>query len=645
MAVKFVDTSQSFPRPKMGQVSSIRPAEGSAGFEYHSDRPEDQVIFSYLNEEVLSWPFPNTPYEPITNKVFVTSEVAEFERLAEEHRPAKDQVITLIHNPGHSAIAVSNQRDYRCRIIAGDDFVGVMQKVVERSNTKSFSYGLDDLLGYGYLAQLNQIIREGTLDIQGLQEGIGFLKLNAVWNSYGACTNFLYDKLSSTGLIFDSVESLIDKVVSEAKFDQLFQDIATQVLQKKEPEALFFGQQAQAKLDELHHILNLVLSYLPDLDFLLDLFWERFNALLQNSKQFYDFLVRFAKAKTTFDQTFYQALGTEGFNQLFGSQGKKLMDSSDKFVELMIGGGLFGAVPFLIGTLYQIIYDLVMLVINLCWYAYWSASGVVAWLFKPDQTASEQEERIAADKSVLDMFTFGFNLDDIPGQLTKISGYLIGLLKDAVDSFIDHAAEYGKTVGGIVASGTIIIANGALSLITSGYPPKPTLWNRIWYITKQWFNIGCLLGPIIVDIVLLFCSGGVSGIFSGATKLSKLDKVGDGFRFFYKTKAFLEKASFVKQFQKRIPGELITLLQRLLSQLASITRSIKDQIRALLRAANGAFGKSKKAWDDVEIEQLARKLDQWYDIAGVVDLFAAIAYFFIGGTDAQINEQGKVVAT
>ena len=45
-----------------------------------------------------------------------------------------------------------------------------------------------------------------------------------------------------------------------------------------------------------------------------------------------------------------------------------------------------------------------------------------------------------------------------------------------------------------------------------------------------------------------------------------------------------------------------------------------------------------------DIDALANKMDTWYNVAGAIDLFAALAYFFIGGNNAIINTQSKVQA-
>ena len=41
---------------------------------------------------------------------------------------------------------------------------------------------------------------------------------------------------------------------------------------------------------------------------------------------------------------------------------------------------------------------------------------------------------------------------------------------------------------------------------------------------------------------------------------------------------------------------------------------------------------------------LANKIDNWYGIASIIDLFAALVFILIGGENTKVNPKGKVVA-
>ena len=577
---------------------NIRPEEIDSGFIYHQQSKNDKNIFEYLNQKIFDGTYPVSDYESISNNVFVVYSENEMDEALSNHPPNSLEITTVILNHNPNRISVSNQEEYVSVLVIGEKFKEILKELNKKSNTKQFSYGLDQLLGYDYSTQLNSLIKEGRLTIEGLDNLASHLKLNSVINSFTSCAKYFYSKAKQKGYLFHSIDELIHEFFSVENYGGLVKSIKGIVLnQGSKPDLFGFAKKGQEKIDEIINFFESMASYLPSIDFLLDFFWESFDAMIATNQEVHDFLRKLFHAKNRFEKAMYKSGGTEIYNQLFGPKGKQMLDDSGKHIELMIGGGLFGTIPFLFGTIYQIIYDIVNLITNLCWYAYWGTAGALSWLFKPDET--KKKDMVKADESLLEMFTFNFDLNELPQTLSKIFGKMASLIKLALDNFIENAKEYGKTAGKIMGELITTMASGTLSLMTSGYPKKPTLWNRFTYIIKQWFSIGCILGPILVDIILLFCSGGVSGIFSAASKLGKLDKVGDvmkyGFRFYTKTKKIIASSGFYKKFDALIPKALKDLLQNLLEQLWAITSSLPDFFKVLFNVVNEKLAKAGKA--------------------------------------------------
>ncbi len=623
-------------------LSSVQPPLDHSGFVYYSDEARDNPLLEYLNRNVFDGQYPVSSYDMMANKVIILPDESLLDNHPASRQPEANEVVTLIVNPGAEEISVANESSFLSLITIGDQVKEVIRHILALSESKDVSYGLDDILGYGYYKNLTDLSQNGFLRMENLNELAGYMKLIAASNSFTSCAAYLLETVQAKGLLFNSLEDIVQNVFNEIDLDSLFNSIKGVVLNKSEPTARQFLEKGQATLAEMESLFGKVVSYLPAMDFLFEFFWKQFNKNLEMHQQTYEFLKRFSKAKSEFDQAMSVSAGETIYKEVMGPTGDKILGDAARHAELLVGGGLFGTIPFLVGTIYQIIYDIINLVINLCWYAFWAASGIVQWMFAKKETP--EKEMIAADESLLSLFTMDFDLEKIPGMLVDFSKEMSKMLSAAIESFIAHAAEYGEKVGKMLGSGIVSIGSGVLSLITSGYPKKPTLWNRFVYIVRQWFNIGCILGPLMVDIILMFCSGGISGIFSGAAKLGKLDKVGDAFRFFYKTKELIESLTFFEKMKGLVHPRLIQIGEKIVRQLWSITRSLQSQMKALLHAANEALGLTSKPLAKTEIDAIARKIDLFYDIASVVDLFAALLYFLIGGKEANVNPKGKVVS-
>ena len=200
-------------------------------------------------------------------------------------------------------------------------------------------------------------------------------------------------------------------------------------------------------------------------------------------------------------------------------------------------------------------------------------------------------------------------------------------------------------VGQLLAQGAIGAAGGMLSLFTAGYPVGEGVFTHVVYQIKQWFNIGCVLGPILVDIILLFCSGGSSGVFSLAAKAGKLGDAAKLARFATKLPKAFEATSLFRAAARKIPKALVERVSKLVHQLWAIVGKLSDQIGVLLKAVNDKLRRSGKAVPEADMTKIAARLDNWYDAAGAADVFAAVIYFLIGGTDAVVTPAAEVKPT
>ncbi len=622
-------------------MSRVLPTPNSR-FSFADSAPQNIDLLQKLNIEISDGECPNEDYEGIDYHIQVTNDSSDFNDLKASFDKIESGVFVIIHNPSSSSIStIASEQKIKAFIRYGENFKDLIRQMMSLSEDVNVSKGFDVLLGHQYDAIFERIIDHDELEIDHWHDVKRLLKLGFISNSFSSCSHYLYQMMSNKGYIFSSFKDLFDDILPLNFIEDLLEQAEQRIKNDLKPDALNYLVDGQKRIASILESINKVSAYLPSPTFLMEFFWSKFNSYLKEKKEMFDFLMKMSKAKTTFESNMLQAMGSEAITQIFGAEGSRLYKNSGKYAELMIGGGLFGSIPFLIGTVYQIIYDIINLIINLVWYAGKGIQGVLAWILSLGHKPAQ--DQISADKDLLKMLIFDFDLKKFFSKdLPSIFSLLLKFTKKAVNSFIDHAAEYGQTVGKFLGNGLVKIGSGALQLITKGYPKKPNLMDRFIWLVKQWFNIGCLLGPIIVDIVLMFCSGGTTGIFSAAAKMGKLGKLGEAARFAGKAGESVKSLTVFSKVGELIPKKLNDLIETLINQLWAITSYANDVLKTFVAWASKSKG-DVLTQDD--LVKFGEKLDQWFTIASFVNLFAALAYMIIGNDHSKISREGKLVAS
>ena len=628
-------------------IGKVIPIAENSKFSYLGDGSGASAFFRMLNRNIYDGICPKTDYEGFDVSIHYTfeSSTTAQENLITE-KLSETEVKIVVCSETAAPDQIYSERNLQSVFLFGNqfsDFIKYLQELIGNSD-KEVSYGLDDLIGYDYNNLFDQITgsKDNRIEISSWQHAQGMLKLIYLNNCFSSISKYIYDKLGSKDLIFDSIQDLIKKAVPEGYFESLLPQINDRFKSEQKADFFKFKEIGEAKLDELVAFFSSIEKYLPSSQFLYELFWSYLNKQLKLHKKLFKLLQRISKAKSDFESNLVASMGKESIELIFGKEGKKLLSPGKKYVEMMIGGGLFGAIPFLIGTIYQIIFDIINLIINLLWYGYKASESLLKWLLKKPE--STDEDKIVADNSLVELFTMGFSLESlIKEDLPAVIKSTVSMAVRLINNFLDNAAEYGTWVGKMIAKGAIKVGQGLLNLITKSYPKKPTLIKRFIWIIKQWFNIGCLLGPLLVDIILMFCSGGLTGVFSAAVKLGKADKVYDGIRFLKSSKKLIESSDFLLKLKKYIPNSLATKLDDILIKVWAVMGKIQDQIKIIIKATVDMMPKGKKL-NDQQMMALANKIDNWYGIASIIDLFAALIFILIGGENTKVNPKGKVVS-
>jgi hypothetical protein len=208
--------------------------------------------------------------------------------------------------------------------------------------------------------------------------------------------------------------------------------------------------------------------------------------------------------------------------------------ANSRVLKFAAAGAVVGSVAFTVGTVYQIIYDIVDAFVQIIKYT-GAGIGYLYGAARDTLTAAATEPEAAlapaSDETVLSLFS-GFDVEaflttDLPMLIADLRTTALGI----VDDFIENAHRYGEAAAEFL---TRVLGQGAettLSVLFDAYEASASVLDRMLYAVKQWFSLGTMLGPMIDDIVLMFCWGGASGVASAAAKLGKLDEIGDALAF------------------------------------------------------------------------------------------------------------------
>lgn len=343
-------------------------------------------------------------------------------------------------------------------------------------------------------------------------------------------------------------------------------------------------------------------------------------------------IVQYCEAKQRFEKVFYSELvNAKNISGVL----KDIIDDYKKheqeITELVVIGATAGTSAFVIGTIYQIFYDIISAFVTLIQYAYYGAVGLATYAY--NAVAGESKEP-AIDYAAITQFFTSFDLEGfLTNDLPELADGVIQLCYDVLDDFINNAEKYGTLVANYVTDACGGVLSGTMSLFLQPYDSNASLPSRVWWGVTQWFNLGALLGPVIVDVILFFCSGGTGGVVSATTKLGKLEKVGDALRYTKKAMTLIEDIPAFANIIKKIPTRIKTLIIKIFQQLWDATGAFADKFKDLIIQAYKAANNSALP----SMEEIALRIDDAYDTAEGINFFIAICLMFFGGS---INEEG-----
>jgi hypothetical protein len=631
---------------------------------FFADSPRGRSIIRDAEQKIGRYQFGNTEFDGYNVRLFVSSDQDSIRTWESVLKPAPNELIVLFWNneglniPFGSPFAFTATEGFAPEIgvggrsieeMFGADDHGFTLLAGEKVRTtiehfKNYRHPSRDQRWFGALwspltddRALNVFVETSALVGQGYDKALGVLSFITELNH-----SIYQSVITSLPNPFELMEQM-EKIVS----DNLYHMVDEALSSKVATQAFDFAEQGQAMISYVTSLVEEALDSIPTVEYLARSFWVRLNERYEYEEPpegEYEFDPRdFEAAKREFEeQIYYTVASPENLKKIAGGMFEDLSKHSEELIVLAIAAPTIGLSYFILGTVWQIIYDIVSAIVMIAQLGYYAVGGIYSYLTAPevnteDWANMDEETMNSLFPSFDEEARTKFINEDLPKIIEDIRAFTRPLMAD----FIHQPRYYGQMVGDFIAEN--ILANtvdGAFWLLTTPYPKNEGFFSKLWWVIKQYFNLGAMLGPIIVDIVLLFCSGGASGVFSGAAKLGKVDKVSDILRYTQRSVDAIKSASRYTQIIEMIPLRLRTKIFELFERLWMWVADIVEVIKDVFKFVNNKLPEAKRLPTE-NIDELARLFDKWNDRLQIAGLVAALGLLFFGPT-TQINEEGKV---
>jgi hypothetical protein len=421
-------------------------------------------------------------------------------------------------------------------------------------------------------------------------------------------------------------------------FASLLEADARTVLTGSGAESLSFESASSSFLDALRKEFGWFFDALPTTPLGESYLLQQMLTSLAGSR-----VLRMAQAKQEFELAFIGSLlSAESLGSVFSENLAELQVRSSQLVDLAAGGAIVGTIAFSIGTIYQIIYDIIDTFIQIITYG---AQGI-GYLYgvAKDTLMEEPADALApaADSVIADLFppfdVATFLSEDLPTLVAEIES----VVSEIIEDFIDHASEYGESAAEHLTKALGSATSTMFDALFEPYDESASLLDRMLYVIEQWFRVGTTLGPLLVDIGLLVCSGGSSGVVSAATKLGKLDKAWStivstarSIEAVKKLPAYARIAGIFAR-NAKLTTTITKVFDRLWNAVGPAADQVKDMIDAMYDANPGAAD-----WPDAL--EVAQWIDKWYDRASTINFFVGILVLL--SAQGEVDSDGNVVVS
>ncbi len=510
-----------------------------------------------------------------------------------------------------------------------EGFTAVRQNVTQRS--------LFQIKSEGSATTEGEVETAGLFSLANLQQAV-FGQLDDCWRMLPSAADLRSYETQWFNRLQSAMEAAARSILDAGEQQRLAEDdgsLSRDGLLDFSTKAFDVGQYATELSSGLLGKIDKAFKLLPDVGWVFEHFMTKLGEWYAGSD-----LIALMKANQTFKQEVVATiLSKDTLADAFGSNLTTFTRNQQQIGDLAIGGAVVGSTAFVVGTVYGIIYDIISTFVMIIKYSF----AGIKWVFRQGLDAASsamvpQDMAAVSDETVQSWFP-SFDLKSFFQQdLPEMCKLLVDLARKVIEDFKAHAAEYGRLVGSYVGKAMGGALQGGLKLMFDAYDASASLLERVWYVIKQWFRIGSVLGPLVVDLILMVCTAGSGTVLSAAAKLSKVEKLGDAMRFLKLSRKAVESLDVYKRMVGMVPTRLITLVQKVIQKVWNAVGAVKDQVNDALRLA---FGAKVDAPDGDDVRWLLELVDVWYQRCSTLNFLIAIVLLITGGST--VDQKGQIV--
>jgi len=564
---------------------------------------------------------------PFQIRVVAGSDVNELEALYMSNEPQKFEVNFFLNGDDNGKSFVKFGSEFRTRFLKLKDFGSGKNPIkINGYNDLNFLKALKDgcftdtnstslFTRLVHLSQLVSIVMSPVYDLVNNLKGLNILSMAETYFE-SIITELVVQVESTINEANDDPENPMNQILFFNQAESFLEDF------KKQYFDTYFG--------------NLILSD-TNLEYLNDCLQYYFKDNL---------FMKYWDAKNKFDEALINSLtNTDNLDATVIGFIEDFKKNKEQLTDMALGGAIMGSACFTIGTIYQIIYDIVNTIVQLVKYSLAFLQYLGGEVLEALQSVEEEDNSHPYDVNIISSFFPSFDVNKFLSEDLKPLVYgLRDLVLNILDNFIINASEYGTMAGNFMHHIAQKSISGVLKLIFKPYDQNASFLDRLWWVVTSYFNIGTILGPIIVDLILLICSGGTLGVVSATAKFGKIAKVDKLFRFAKESAEGLQNLKLFTTLDKMIPAKLRALISKLLDDLWAAIGSAWDAVKSIIERGKSyitiAYNELKNTDGLPSLDSILKTIDNFYDGASLINFVISLYLILFGG---EINEEGNLV--
>lgn len=591
------------------------------GIQFICDDPQSTDLLDVLRKGLETLPPPGK-YENsyLDSRVFISGDPS-----FKPNVKAGEKEVSVFIRPGGSGDA----GNYQVSLLTGDKWKHILQLYLDTppdSNTERYL----GLFADGFTEEkISLLIKTGALEDLVFEDAAGFLQ-------FVQLVNISLSPLATlAGLAGAPILSsaLIDSLC--ATFEAVFWKGVDDEVSTQEYIPLDMIAQEVSFLAGLQSQYGWFLSSIPICGFAALFFLGELTGIIDASDA-----VRLANAMIEFKTSLANSLSSQpNLDKMAAGFLSDLEKNRQELEDLLVGGAVVGGVAFIVGMIFQILFDIVNAFFMIIYY-YWQATKYMYGTLWKNVTDPDDPDRVAASPDLISTWFASFDVKEFAEKdLPVIYEKIKTLIQAIVADFIEHATEYGTMTGDFIAGGLSGALGTGLGILFEAYDPKASVLDRIWFVVQQYYYLGAIIGPVLVDIILFFCSGGESGVLTAASKLGKTEELAAALEFVRRGAASIRALTGYKRVTTLLAPltELTEVITGVFERLWNAIGPAVEQVKAWVRLVYEVLPAEGKIRD---VNTLLTAIDRWSESCSSLNAFIGIILLLSG--EGSIDKAGNV---